>query len=583
MKKRFLISITAGLLFAGLLIVFLYLNSLVEETVEKAERAIAKRLSLDAKIDAEILFFPPSLKIKSIVLKKSEKTAATVENCESGELLDFVKNRKVYLNCKNAEVDLETVRGLFHVMHKKADNKKAERPVVKPLKADVKIADLKVKYQDIEKNFSFAVELNNKEGVLRLRNIGKLREKGFIEAIFSIPERKADVRFESIELENFAKLVHEFSNISLLLGKMSGTLRLSMKDDFVLSENDIVISGFSVLYPLIDTEKFSIPFLRFVGNISAGLSKKDLAVENARVSLGGIEGSFSGKYSSKARSFDLDLKKIELNKLETVVRNDVFKEYLFGGKIDLEIKYRSDIELGSSFSLIGNVIDPVQLSKRLNYLNLPFSYSFTDQFEKIRTFHVGPGNVDFTDMGSIPDHLKWAVLVSEDAGFYVHQGVDFKEIDAAVKDNMKKKRFRGGSTITQQLAKNLFLKREKTMVRKLREAILAVELDATLTKRRQLEIYLNIIEWGPGVFGVSEASWYYFGKTPMELTPLESSYLASIIPGPIKYNVHFRKKKISAKWEKKLYHILGLMNETGHLDLSDYYDALSGELIFREN
>jgi len=121
------------------------------------------------------------------------------------------------------------------------------------------------------------------------------------------------------------------------------------------------------------------------------------------------------------------------------------------------------------------------------------------------------------------------------------------------------------------------------MLRKLREAILAVEIDATLSKRRQLEIYLNIIEWGPGIFGVSEASWYYFGKIPMDLTPLESAYLASIIPGPNKYNFQFRKKEISEKWLKKLHHILGLMNETGHLDLGDYYGALADDLIFRKD
>ena len=585
MKKRIILPVVTAILLLVIVGAFVYIQSFVGKTIENVERSLSRRFMTDVDIDAGVSFFPPSLSINELVFKKENREAFRLSSCYSDELLDMVKNDKFKLNlkCGTSRADLSMIYDLFRSIKKSSAKKTGDGSGGRSVEADIEINELSVVYGDIREDFSLSMNYSDGEGVLRLRNLQTSRSKGYVEILFSIPERKADTRFEKIELISFSKLIAEMSQIDFLEGKMSGTLNLLEKDGDVFSDSDIVISDFSIIHPLVDTEKFSIPFLRFVGKAVVKVDDREVEVGSARISLGGIDGMLSGRYSGRSRSFDLDLKKVELNRLEKVVRNDAFKGYLFDGHIDLEVKYRWDEELGKSFSLIGNVIEPKQLSKRLSYLNLPFKYSFTDAAGKTRAFFVGPGNVDYTDLSSIPDHLKWAVIVSEDAGFYVHQGIDFKEIDAAVKDNMTKKKFRGGSTITQQLAKNLFLKRKKTMLRKLREAILAVEIDATLSKRRQLEIYLNIIEWGPGIFGVSEASWYYFGKIPMDLTPLESAYLASIIPGPNKYNFQFRKKEISEKWLKKLHHILGLMNETGHLDLGDYYGALADDLIFRKD
>ena len=585
MKKRILFPVAAVILILIVAGLSFYVDTIISEAVSKVEKYLSKRSSMDVQIEADINFFPPSLILNKLVFSKGKSTVVKVNACVPENIPELItgESYQMDIKCENSTVDLKAVLGFLKSFQKSEEKKATEKIGRKALSVDLMIDELLVVYGDIREALSLSMNFKENEGVIRIKNLNKTKAKGFAEILFSITQRKADLRFESIELGSFSKLISEMTEIELLEGKMSGTIKLSEKYGTVYSDNDIVINDFSIIHPLVDTAKFSIPFLRFVGKSIADVNSGNLKIKDTRVSLGGVDGSFSGNYSEKSRSFDLDLKKVELNRLETVVRNDVFKGYLFDGHIDLEIKYRNDEELGKSFSLIGDVIEPRQLSSRLNYLSQPFKYSFTEQSGKTRSFAVGPSNVDYTDLVSIPDHLKWAVIVSEDAGFYVHQGIDFKEIDAAVKDNMKKKKFRGGSTITQQLAKNLFLKREKTMIRKLREAILAVEIDAALSKRRQLEIYLNIIEWGPGIFGISEASWYYFGKTPMELTPLESAYLASIIPGPIKYNFQFRKKAVSEKWMKKLYKTLGLMNETGHLDLGDYYEAQSEDLIFREN
>jgi len=136
---------------------------------------------------------------------------------------------------------------------------------------------------------------------------------------------------------------------------------------------------------------------------------------------------------------------------------------------------------------------------------------------------------------SIPQRFKDTIRITEDAGFYQHRGIDFAEIKAAIKKNWKKGGYvRGGSTITQQLAKNLYLSTEKSIFRKINEYFIAKHLEANLSKHRIFNLYLNIIELGPGIFGVQAASRYYFNKNVGELSLEEMVRLTAIIPRPLK-------------------------------------------------
>lgn len=138
---------------------------------------------------------------------------------------------------------------------------------------------------------------------------------------------------------------------------------------------------------------------------------------------------------------------------------------------------------------------------------------------------------------AIPQLLKDTVRVSEDIDFYNHSGIDYYELKEAIKRNLKKgKKVRGGSTITQQLAKNLFLSTEKSYYRKLKEFFIAKKLEENLSKDRIFHIYLNIIELGWGIFGVEAASEYYFGKPVGELELVEIIRLTAVLPKPLKVN-----------------------------------------------
>jgi len=135
--------------------------------------------------------------------------------------------------------------------------------------------------------------------------------------------------------------------------------------------------------------------------------------------------------------------------------------------------------------------------------------------------------------GGISEHLKKAVLISEDAAFFSHQGIDMNEISAALKRDWETLSFsRGGSTITMQLAKNLYLSPSKNPLRKLKEIVIARRLEQTLSKRRIFELYLNVVEWGRNVYGAEAASRHYFGKSAADLDPLEAATLAAMLPSP---------------------------------------------------
>ena len=139
--------------------------------------------------------------------------------------------------------------------------------------------------------------------------------------------------------------------------------------------------------------------------------------------------------------------------------------------------------------------------------------------------------------GRISNELKRAIIVAEDAKFVEHDGFDWEGIQRALEKNQRRgKIVAGGSTITQQLAKNLFLSGERSLLRKGQEAVLASMLEATMSKRRIFEIYLNVVEWGESVFGAEAAARYYFGVSAAALEPEQAARLAAMLPRPRYYD-----------------------------------------------
>ncbi|MCX6178225.1 MAG: monofunctional biosynthetic peptidoglycan transglycosylase [Chlorobiales bacterium] len=138
---------------------------------------------------------------------------------------------------------------------------------------------------------------------------------------------------------------------------------------------------------------------------------------------------------------------------------------------------------------------------------------------------------------NVSPNLIKAVLIAEDDKFWKHEGFDYQAIERAIEKNIAAKKFKmGGSTISQQLAKNLYLSSSKNPIRKIKEAIITWRIEKKLSKRRILELYVNVVEWGDGIFGIDQAARHYYGVSPARLTAQQASKLAAILPNPIKYS-----------------------------------------------
>lgn len=192
--------------------------------------------------------------------------------------------------------------------------------------------------------------------------------------------------------------------------------------------------------------------------------------------------------------------------------------------------------------LLGGIIDigryfiypDVSDLKQIRPLSTAFMEYREDQWaEENLDKHIDYRWVNFSQIS--PNVIK-AVLIAEDDGFWNHDGFDVKGMEQAVERSLKKGTVAGGSTISQQLSKNLYLSPSKNPVRKIKEAIITWRIENTLSKRRILEIYLNIAEWGDGIFGIEAAARHYYGKSAKHLSAKEAARLAAVLPNPIKYN-----------------------------------------------
>ncbi|MBD66381.1 MAG: hypothetical protein CME62_14315 [Halobacteriovoraceae bacterium] len=152
----------------------------------------------------------------------------------------------------------------------------------------------------------------------------------------------------------------------------------------------------------------------------------------------------------------------------------------------------------------------------------------------------------WVSLKKISNSLKWAIVLSEDWAFYDHHGIDFNQLQKAIEESLDEgKLTRGASTITQQVVKNAFLSHDRTITRKIKEILIAQELETILSKDRILEHYLNLIELGKGIYGVKAGAKFYFDKEPHDINPKEAAFLAMLLPSPKRYSQSFTKKELT--------------------------------------
>lgn len=211
----------------------------------------------------------------------------------------------------------------------------------------------------------------------------------------------------------------------------------------------------------------------------------------------------------------------------------------------------------------------------------PFEHTVYAPDGKTEVAEIGPDTPTWAKLGEISPFMIAAVLTTEDGAFFRHHGFNHAAIRSALVDNLKAGRFRrGASTISMQLTKNLFLSREKTLSRKLEEIILTDYLEENFTKDEIMELYLNVVEFGPNIYGILPASAHYFGRHPSELNIKEAFFLASLLPSPISYHRQYEQKKVWDSWERNLAFFMKTAFERGRITQAELDMGLAQAIVF---
>jgi hypothetical protein len=211
----------------------------------------------------------------------------------------------------------------------------------------------------------------------------------------------------------------------------------------------------------------------------------------------------------------------------------------------------------------------------------PFSHTVRMQDGRTMSRLLGRGALYYTPYDRMPKHLPAAVLSTEDGGFWGHDGFIGNQFEASLKRNIQLGTFRrGASTITMQMVKNVLLTQEKTVSRKVQELFLTWVVERQLSKQRIMEIYLNVVEFGPGIYGVGDAADHYFGKTPLELTSLESAFLATLLPRPVERHEMWCRGELTEKHAKYIHRVHRRMLNAHRITQVEFDAAEAAEFVF---
>lgn len=225
-----------------------------------------------------------------------------------------------------------------------------------------------------------------------------------------------------------------------------------------------------------------------------------------------------------------------------------------------------------------SLTDVGELNKQFPHVK----YDFKEKKSSIEIRKERPNS--WVPISAISSIAVASIMLSEDWAFYQHNGFDWNQIWDSFQTNIEKGHFaRGGSTITQQVVKNIFLSSEKTIWRKVKEAILTVRMERQVPKKRILEIYLNIAEFGEGLYGIGPASEYYFHKPASSLNAKEGVFLAMLLPSPKKYSISFRKKALTKFASSAMRGILSKLLATKRITQEEYDLAIATPLNFEHS
>ncbi|MBX7147702.1 transglycosylase domain-containing protein [bacterium] len=342
---------------------------------------------------------------------------------------------------------------------------------------------------------------------------------------------------------------------------LNGSLKWNVESLSLMSvDTDMTITGVRIQHPGLASRPVMIPDLSLRGTITWDRDENSISFTNVAVGRNNVWVNATGRIvhnTSKIVDLHLSLADSSIQDVLDALPADLIpklKGTQVAGTIGFDTVFYADshhpeatrFEPGIRINNYALLQEPANLSvKNLKY---DFMYSAKQKGVVVRQMDVSPSNPNFVPLNDLGSETRQAILKAEDINFFSHSGFNLEAIRQAIVRNVGAQGYvRGGSTITQQLAKNLFLSGERTLSRKIQEAMITYAMEQELTKERMFEIYTNIIEWGVNVYGVAEASDHYFSKSPATLTKAEATQMASIIPNPQKRDFIQNTSSFSAR------------------------------------
>lgn len=570
-QKIFLyIKLLLLVLFLGVIALFAFRNSILENVISKVETKLDHDYQCDFSIEKAEFIGLSNLEFRKITLvPKDADTLVSIENLKTSVnfwqlFVGNIQLGKLEVNEGFIQLVKNKKGKNFDAFLKNNDEKKSDdKPSYAKLAYRILSQTLNLVPTDMSvKGFEFRMDDMGNKVVFDFKQMA-LENKKLASLInvksndfsqdwsitgFADPrDRKADLKFFNTQndtilipyLDKKFNLKTSFKSIHFNLENLdmsSGELHIegfASIDDFTVNHAKIAKKDV-----LIKKARFDYHFL---------LGERFIAIDStSRIQINDIKCTPYISYTNdddKIYALKLEIPKMKAQDFITSLPDGLFSHFK-GMEAQGNFSYNLNFEYKKSKP--NNIIFESKLKPEglkitkygqadLNKLNSEFVYQAIENGVPQRPIVVGPANPYFTPLAEISPYLQKCVLTSEDPSFFNHRGFINEAFKQSIAKNIRTKKFaRGASTISMQLVKNVFLTREKTLSRKLEEILLVyvLENNRISSKERMLEVYFNVIEWGPNVYGIGEAAGYYFQKRPIDLSLNECLFLATIIPKP---------------------------------------------------
>lgn len=404
------------------------------------------------------------------------------------------------------------------------------------------------------------------------------------------------VDMEKFELGRVPQVLARLPVVESENATVAGHVEVEFGDGVAQANGEVVLAGLNVSHDLLARQVVHDVGFQLAFDAQLDPAARKLTLEEAVISRGPVAARIDGEFVHGVEQVDrryrarVQMAPVPCQEVlaaipvELVPSLDGFElrgDFDMDVRIDIDYADLDALELDGKVGLRNCAVRRAPHAVSVDRLAAGFTHRVTMRDGSQRSVQLYPGSGTYTPFDQISPHMAAAVLTTEDGGFWRHRGFLPSQFEEALRRNLRAGEIRlGASTITMQMTKNVFLKHERTLSRKLQEMVLTWYVESALSKRRIMEIYLNVIEFGPGIYGVTRAADHYFGKHPRDLSSLETAYLALMLPSPVRRHVHYCKDQLSPRMETKLRRIHGLMFSRGRIDETEYLLWKDAELIF---